>query len=190
MWQCKCDCGKFKKKPVSTYCLKSGKVKSCGCLYLESNKGRNRRHGMTHSRLWHIWSSMHNRVKHHKLYAGLSVCDEWRSFESFRSWALSSGYTDDLTIDRIDNSKGYSPSNCRWATYKVQENNRRNNRIVTIHGTAHTLSEWSDIIGINPSTLANRISYGWNDDELFLPSDLGNRIKRRKFHAEHYSDHG
>ncbi len=93
---------------------------------------------------------------------GITVCDEWKSdFETFYKWAIDNGYNDALTIDRIDTNGNYEPSNCRWATMKEQTNNVRRNNRVEFNGVVHTVSEWSDITGINKKTLWNRLSRGW-----------------------------
>ncbi|MDL2301830.1 hypothetical protein LJC58_05685, partial [Lachnospiraceae bacterium OttesenSCG-928-D06] len=96
---------------------------------------------MKQSRLYHIWCNMKARCNNpnHTYYAnyggrGITVCDEWNDFLSFRDWALDNGYSDTLTIDRIETDNGYSPENCRWVTMKIQENNRTNNRRITFDG--------------------------------------------------------
>lgn len=184
MWICKCDCGNMKKKPVSSYEIKSGKVRSCGCLYKGQKNGI--KHGWGNTRLWSIWSGMICRCKpsfkesHNYFDRGISVCEEWKTFIPFRDWALSNGYSDELSIDRIDNNKGYSPDNCRWSTMKEQQNNRRNNVRITVNGITHTASEWSEITGIRRETLICRYKSGWNESEMFIAPDLGNRYKRRK----------
>ena len=92
--------------------------------------------------------------KNHKLYnryggRGITICDEWaKDFMSFYNWSMANGYQDNLTIDRIDNNKGYSPDNCRWVDMKIQSNNRCNNRRVCYQGQEYTLSELADKLGI------------------------------------------
>ena len=94
---------------------------------------------------------------------GITVCDEWKNnFQNFYDWAVKNGYRDDLSIDRIDNDKGYFPENCRWETPKGQQRNKRNNRLLTRNGETHCLAEWAEITGINRSTISDRIDkMGW-----------------------------
>ena len=117
------------------------------------------------NRLYRIWLNMKQRCNNpnNKDYAhygnrGIKVCTEWEnSFDSFRDWAIENGYAAELTLDRKNNDRGYCPDNCRWATRKEQVNNRSNNLTFTYKGITHTLAEWSEIYGINASTLHDRV---------------------------------
>lgn len=120
------------------------------------------------------WHSMMDRcynpnVHNYPMYGGrgITVCDEWHDIQMFEKWVEKSGYEKGLTLDRIDVNAGYYPQNCRWSTMKEQANNRRNTIFVTWNGEKHSLSEWSDILGINKSTLANRYWRGDRGDRLF-----------------------
>ena len=133
LWRCKCDCGN--EKVIKGSNLLTGHVMSCGCYGKNKLGNHVRKHGGTGTRLYRIWMLMRYRCSNennpsYKNYGGrgIKVCDEWQdSFIVFRDWALKHGYRDDLTIDRIDNDKGYSPDNCRWIYYKDQPKNRRSN---------------------------------------------------------------
>ena len=98
---------------------------------------------------------------------GISVCEEWQfNFENFYNWAISNGYADNLTLDRIDPNKNYCPENCRWATQKEQCENRRNNRLITAFGKTHTISQWAQITGIKFTTIKGRIDrLGWSAEK-------------------------
>lgn len=136
MWVCVCDCGK--ETIVYGSSLLQGKTKSCGCYQIDTVRKSNSTHGESHSRLHRIWSGMKERccnvnAENYQNYGGrgISICNEWmNSFESFRDWAVLNGYSDCLSIDRIDVNGNYEPQNCRWATMKEQNNNKRNNRLL------------------------------------------------------------
>lgn len=158
VWGCMCDCGNY--KIVQGKLLTNGKVKSCGCLHSTMSN-------LSNHKLYHILHGVKNRCYNikHKAYPryggrGITICDEWlNDFKSFYDWAMSNGYQDNLTIDRIDNDKGYSPENCRWVDRKTQQRNRRSNRNYTISGETHCLKEWCEILNLNYNTVHRRIKY-------------------------------
>lgn len=123
--------------------------------------------------------------KYHSYGArGIKVCDEWKnSFKKFKEWALSNGYADNLTIDRINNDGNYEPSNCRWVTNKQNTNNTRKNRIITYNGKTHTMSEWCEILGVKLQTLSARIYRGWSLEDVMtkpIKKQTHNQIKQLK----------
>lgn len=123
-------------------------------------------------RLHKIWESMHERCEYEKHVQyrnyggrGIYVCDEWSEYIPFAKWSFNNGYSEDLTIDRIDPNGIYEPDNCRWATNKEQANNRRTNRIVVYQGQEYTLTELAEMIGINKTTLKERLNLGWSIED-------------------------
>lgn len=130
-WLCRCTCGR--EKVVDGSSLRKGLTKSCGCLAREGTS--NLKHGKSKTRLYGILADMRQRCtnpnnKSYKYYGGrgIKVCDEWldkdKGFTSFYNWAMANGYSDDLTIDRINPNGDYSESNCRWATASEQNFNK------------------------------------------------------------------
>lgn len=168
VWRCVCDCGN--EHIVRSGKLICGNVTSCGCVRRKRCGDRFRTHGCGRTKLYKVWKSMRDRCLNPKNRAyisyggrGITVCSEWNnSYESFRDWALSNGYSGGLSIDRVNNDKGYYPENCRWATSAQQANNKRNNKEIEYNGETHTISEWERILGFKKSSLNARLRMGWS----------------------------
>lgn len=165
----KCDCGN--ETILNASGVKGGRIKSCGCLVHEPHGNYPQtQHGLCNSTLYRRWSGARNRCNNptNKAYPnyggrGIKMCEEWDSnFLAFYDWALSNGYSKDLSLDRIDNDGPYSPENCRWADVKTQGNNRRTNVYISFDGKTQTLHEWADEYDLDYQTLHRRISKGWD----------------------------
>jgi hypothetical protein len=101
------------------------------------------------------------------------MCDEWlNSFDIFYKWAKNSDYADNLSLDRIDNNKGYSPDNCRWATSVEQGSNKRANIYLTYKGRGQIISAWSRELGVCAKTIRYRIAKGMSEDKIFHKGSL------------------
>jgi hypothetical protein len=130
---CECSCDKQKLIIVRASGLKSGKTKSCGCITTDTLVERNHKHGLSKTRLYSIWNGMKDRclnpnVERYKDYGGrgISIFQDWLDdFQSFYDWSMANGYSDELTIDRKNNSGNYCPLNCMWTDYETQAKNRR-----------------------------------------------------------------
>lgn len=145
------------------------------------------KHGLSNTRLHKIWHSMYCRcyyksTNQYKNYGGrgIKVCEEWKhiqGFINFYNWAINNGYEETLTLDRIDNNKGYCPSNCRWITPKEQSNNRRNNVYYTFNGETKTSKQWCELYNISQTTLLDRLKRGWTLEQALTISTKGNHRK-------------
>lgn len=129
-----------------------------------------------HTRLNKIYEHMKDRCYNPNFHCynryggrGITICKEWlEDYQAFKAWALSHGYSDNLTLDRIDNNKGYYPENCRWISAKEQANNKRNNHLITYKGETKTLVQWAESLGIDRSVLSARINkLGWSISKSF-----------------------
>ena len=174
-WICQCDCGKVVS--VRRNQLTSGDSVSCGCYHKEHNHEFGKKHGLTNNPLYTVWAGIKARclnpkASNYKRYGGrgISICAEWKNdFKAFYDWAVSNGYQNGLTIDRIDNGGNYEPNNCRWVTRITQQNNTRRNKIFEYKGIKHSIKEWSRILGVNHETLRYRIQTGNFKDFESLP---------------------
>jgi len=183
LWLCKCDCGN--KHIVSGGNLTSGSTRSCGCLAKENlKKQQEKTHGMTKTRQYRIWQGMKQRCtniknKDYKNYGGrgIKLLIRWQNFENF--WEdMQGGYSDKLTIDRINNNGNYCKTNCRWATIKEQVNNTRTNKLITYKGKTQTQSQWSKKLGIHRCVLAHRLKTGWGIPSSFETPVLKYNMKK------------
>lgn len=174
-WHCVCKCGR--EVDICGGNLRSGN--STSCRYCGSH-GMKWKHATTKNgewrRLYVIWIDMKKRTeditnKEYMNYGGrgISVCDEWtNNFDSFAEWADNNGYSDDLTIDRIDNNSGYSPENCRWVDMKTNQNNKRCCRYVEIDGERMTVKQAAEKYGVPYRRTLYRLTNGMSaKDAIF-----------------------
>ena len=130
-------------------------------------------HGLRKHRLYRIWSNIKTRCynvndPHYERWGakGITVCDEWRNdFKAFYDWSMTNGYSDELTIDRINTNGNYEPTNCRWVT--LAENNRNKNRVkyITFNGKTQTIGQWTKELGLGKETIRERLKRGYSDSE-------------------------
>lgn len=155
--------------------------------------------GMSHTRIYRCWARMKHRCLHpndkdYKHYGGrgIKICSEWLDreygFTNFYYWSMSNGYTDELTIDRIDVNGNYEPNNCRWATIIEQRNNMRSNVVLTYGGKTMTLKQWSDYLGISYKALCTRWR-SWYSVEDILTTPLRCSVKYVDFDGKYLSVH-
>jgi hypothetical protein len=174
-WLCLCDCGT--NVIVQSTSLTSGNTKSCGCLQKDISREIGSRlltkHGgfRKNPRLYKIWKHIIERCndknfKYYKNYGGrgITICSNWMHFDNFYQWAISNGYLDNLTIDRINVNGNYEPGNCRWATRKTQSRNKRSNKSITFNGVTKNYAEWDECLGFPIGTIRTRKFRGWSDD--------------------------
>lgn len=181
-WLCRCDCGNYVNRPSNN--LRKNKYPNCGC------EGRwwigNSKHNHCYERIYNIYEKIKSRCYtetecSYKYYGGkgVKVCDEWlgkEGFTNFYEWSMNNGYSDDLTIDRIDYDGNYSPDNCRWVNMITQQNNKSSNHRLTYNGETHTISEWSKIYNIPYDRLQARIKRGWSIEKSLLTPKMNNQF--------------
>lgn len=160
---CLCECGNIKDMPYGR--IKSGRIYSCGCYNKEVVRTMMSTHGLSKTKLYKTWAGMKERCynpnnKNYSIYGGrgIKICKEWlEDFINFYEWAIKNGYTEKLTIDRIDVNGNYEPSDCRWATQREQCNNWRRNIIIDYKGHHGTIAEVARELNIKYTTLYQRL---------------------------------
>lgn len=170
MWLCRCECGVL--KTIASSHLKRGSTKSCGCFRKDSIAEIATKHGFFGHPIYALWIRIKQRCynknhKHFKDYGGrgIAVCKEWAGNPvAFIKWAMENGYTEGLQIDRIDNDGNYTPANCRFTTSKVNNRNRRDNRIIEYRGRKMSLAEFCEVHAshCSYSTVWRRLKLGWS----------------------------
>lgn len=170
-WKCRCDCGET--RDIQGGALIAGITSSCGCLRIKMIT----KHGMEATPIYNLWASMKARCSNpnsrfYKDYGGrgITVCERWEIFENF--YADMGDRPEGLSLDRIDNNKGYSPDNCRWATKLQQRRNTRTNTWLEFNGERRVLTEWAEIVNLSPATIRSRLRASWTVDKaLSTPPD-------------------
>lgn len=182
-WLCSCECGK--QVSVIGQLLRNGRTKSCGCLRSDRAAETASKHGgyvgRKPTRTMRIWKNMIQRTCNPNcpMYAryggaGIGVCKSWQTFEGFM--ADMGEVPDGLTLERIDNSKGYEPNNCKWTTYAKQNRNKSSTKKLTLNGRTQVAADWAAELGLTDSQIYKRIRRGWSDEEVLLgrPARLPN----------------
>ena len=177
-YRCLCQCGT--ESVVEKRVLLTGNTKSCGCLHKEACSKPGGGYKGMYAAEYQVWNNMKRRCRcpedreyHNYGGRGISYDLEWESFGAFirdmgpRPISIGPSGRSLISIDRIDNDKDYSKSNCQWADSKEQANNTRNTRRITYQGKTLTISEWADLTGISRSNISNRLKMGWDVEKVF-----------------------
>lgn len=162
----KCKCGKLKKMQLHT--VKDNPKLSCGCESTKNRRASAITHGLSKGRLYKRWGYMKTRCnnKNNKEYHNygdrwINVCERWGKFENFYE-DMKDGFKIELTLDRVDNEKGYSKENCRWISQKENSNNTRMNRYIAYKGVTKTMKQWSESYDIPYKSFWYRLNAGWS----------------------------
>lgn len=180
-WKCLCDCGTVVPRIFGT-CLRNGHTKSCGCLKVEKIT----RHGLNRSRLYNIYSGIVDRCTNENSPSfsryggrGIYIHESWlRDKKMFFEWSFANGYSDNLTIDRIDNNGPYSPDNCRWTTVRQQSRNKHNTWMIEVDDQLVCAFDYLDSlsnVAVDYEIVRSRITRsGWSLEDAI------NKPKQRK----------
>ena len=187
-WNCRCDCGNT--TVVDGGALRSMHIQSCGCLFIEKRNEAATKHGLRRHPSYGVWKSMIDRCTNPKstkfsYYGGrgIGVCESWLRVETF---ILDMGICPvGFTLERIDNNKGYSPENCKWATLFEQSRNKRSNRMFTYQGVTQCVADWARQFNISELSLRSRLNIGWSfEDAISQPIRPGLALKHRTITAK------
>ncbi|RLB06914.1 MAG: hypothetical protein DRG27_06945 [Deltaproteobacteria bacterium] len=178
-WLFKCDCGN--EKVIYVNHIKNGHTKSCGCLQRE----RHTTHNRCYSSTYRSWASMKDRTTNPKndrynSYGGrgITICKRWLKFENF--YKDMGKRPKGMTLDRIDNDKGYYKENCRWATRSEQQNNRRTNHLIVYNGKEKTVAQWAKEMNIKFCVLLTRIKRGWSIERALTKATQKKEVKNER----------
>lgn len=180
-WLCRCDCGK--EKAILGYTLTNGATSSCGCLGEERRMATITIHGQStrkrRSKTYVVWNHLIQRCcnPNNKAYnnyggRGITVCKKWKEFGNFLEDMGDA--PERCQIDRINNNKGYNKGNCRWVSSKINNRNRRNNRLITHKRTTQCLAAWAEETGLSCRVISWRLNYGWSTEQA-LTEPVGDR---------------
>jgi hypothetical protein len=182
MWKCLCDCGNT--TIVSSSRLANG-TRSCGCLQKEKTSKAKFKHGCVGTTEYNAWKNMKKRCynKNDPRYntygeRGVIVCERWRDKENgFLNFLEDMGKkpSSELSLERIDNDKNYTPDNCYWATNKTQSRNKTTSRMIKYNGEIHNLEDWGEITGFGKKNIWARLDLGWSIEDA-----LTKLIRNRK----------
>jgi hypothetical protein len=165
-WLCRCDCGVTRS--VWSQNLRGGHTSSCGCVLAAYNTETKTTHGLSRTSEYKTWQTVKQRCRNsnapnYDRYggAGITISDDW--FNSFHVFIKQMGRKPSPlhSIDRIDGARGYETGNCRWATHREQNNNRKTSRLIEFRGVTKTLAQWARETGIVAATIALRLNRGW-----------------------------
>lgn len=190
-WHCVCECGQ--EKVAIGKLLTGGKTRSCGCLVADATIAANRTHGMAGTKIYRVWRGiltrcLNDRDRSYTEYGarGIGVCDRWRTFEHFYE-DMGEPPTPEHSIERVDNDKGYEPSNCCWATRIEQARNRRSTVWVTANGKTLTAKEWDSLMGFSGGTVAKRVRSGWSHEDA-VNRPVNKNLSRPQVHRKEVFD--
>lgn len=183
--KCICDCGN--EVWVRGTGLRYGSTLSCGCYRTEQRVKIVKKHNLSNTRLYRIWNDMRTRCNkkyddHYSDYGGrgIKVCSEWDNtndgFQNFYEWSMANGYSDDLSIDRMNNDGNYEPSNCRWVTQAIQNRNKRTNHYLEYQGEKMILSDVAEIANFTPTGFLSRLRNGMSVQEAIEKPKKAKRL--------------